>query len=679
MKDVIIHADVVMGLEVLENDSITVAITSPPYWRQRDYGFEGQIGREKNPNEYIGRLVHIFHVLRKKLQKNGIFFLNVGDKYLSRYGKSQLLQIPYRLARKMIDDGWHLKDIIMWHKTNHVPSSARDRFTITYEPVLVFSKNAHADLYKEHLGNVLKLPLQQTPWKHTAVFPESLVEHLLKRVNLMDDAIVLDPFAGTGTVATVVRKLRTSLFPKRWYAIMIEKGDHFVEIMKKRTKIKNIKKVIGDVHVPQEWKGTSEEKLPDDVKPKEITSDRHGEVYIADVSEEFLSILKGMTTDAFKTFHREDALYFFGVKNWTIDCLVHAHSLFQEGYVLRNMLIISNIKSWYPVFMFVKHSTRVAYKFYLDRVRTRPKTVENRDWWKENFMGVKVRDISRKKSIEGSIIKIVKRYEDGFPKIVVVSWKDFNESSVEMVLHPRNDELIMEGIFFRCPACKSVLKEPYDPVGENRCLSCRTALWTCIETIPFIEEPSEINEMIKLLENVDSLEQQFDHVNESGKKSKNTKSKFAAMDRLNWGASPGARKVMLGEYFTKMRLYRIDQPTIAQYLTLLRKHANLSIQNIIDQLPDSYKHTVGHWFRKDFGGSIPIPEDVLLLKNILKMQDGFFSLLERTALKFQTVKASIKGKNPGDFIEGMTDEELVQYLKKLYLPPREYLELIREN
>lgn len=667
MRDIILHGDVYACLDQLEDDSIAVAITSPPYWRQRDYGFEGQIGQENTPEEYIGRLVAIFSKLRQKMRRDGVFFLNVGDKYLHRYGKSHLLQIPYRLAYHMIKDGWVLEDVIIWYKPNHMPSSVKDRFTNTYEPVLVFARTKN-NIYREGFSKVVKIPLQPTPWKHTAVFPERLVEELLNRVELSDGDLILDPFAGTGTVAVVVRRLRSSLFPVRAYSIMIEKGDMFIDIIKKRTGIKDVIRVSD---IPYEFKPVKEEKLPKDIEPKEILADRHGEVFIAESSHEFLSALKGITTRKFKRFHREDALYFFGVKNWTISDLYYAHSIFYEGYVLRNMLVVSNGMSWYPVFMFARDTKRVAYKFYLDRVRVRPKTRESRDWWSEDFVGMRVKDISGKEVRNGKIAKIIERYGDGFPKIAVVQWDGY--ASIEFVLHPDKDELIVEGLTFRCPRCGGKLEEPYDPVGENMCPYCGVRLWTSIKTIPIVEEPEEVVEVINRLRSVNYNVGEMLQIKEFEERKREIKSKFIGLDRINWGASPGARKTVLGEYFTKMRLYRVDQPTIAQYLTLLRKHRGLSIQDIINRLPKSYRHTVGHWFRKDFGGSIPIPEDIPLLKKILGVRDNLLSVLERTALKFQTVKASIKGKNPGDFIEGLSEEDLVLYLRKLYIPPQEYI------
>lgn len=673
-RDTILYGDVYACLDQLEDNSIAVAITSPPYWKQRDYGFKNQIGQEKTPEGYIGRLVTIFNKLREKMRDDGVFFLNVGDKYLSRYGKSHLLQIPYRLAYHMVKDGWYLEDIIIWYKPNHMPSSVKDRFANTYEPVLVFVKDKN-NIYKKGLDNVVKIPLQQTPWKHTAVFPEKLVEEMLNRTNLSDGDVVLDPFAGTGTVAVVVKRMRSGLFPKKIYSVMIEKGDVFVDIIKKRAGIKDVKRVND---IPYTWEPVKEEKLPNRIKPKEILTDRHGEVFIADTSEEFLSALRGIATENFKRFHREDALYFFGVRNWTLKDLYYAHSIFYEGYVLRNMIVVSKENSWYPVFMFAKDTTKVAYKFYLDRIRVKPKTKEVRDWLKESFVGMKVRDISGKKTRKGRIVKILKRYEDGFPKIVIVRWD--GTTSIEFALHPDKDEFIMEGLEFLCPACGFELEEPYDPVGENICPKCGLSLWENLDSVPKIKEPDEVIEVVRTIEEMNHHMGEKIEIEKFEEKRKKAKSKFFELERINWGASPGARKTVLGEYFTKMRLYRVDQPAVAQYLTLLRKKRNLTIKEIVNRMPPGYTHTVGHWFRKDFGGSTPIPEDIPLLMKALEIEeDSFLRALERTALKFQTVKASIKGRNPGDFIEGLEGEKLRAYLMKLYVPPLVYVKMLRKG
>ena len=671
--DIILHGDVYACLDYLDDNSIAVAITSPPYWKQRDYKFKGQIGQEKTPEEYIGRLVRVYSKLRQKLRSDGIFFLNVGDKYLNQYGKSHLLQIPYRLAYHMVKDGWYLEDVIIWYKPNHMPSPVKDRFTNTYEPVLVLAKSKN-NIYQNKYPKVVEIPLQQTPWKHTAVYPESLVREMLERVELKDGDLILDPFAGTGTTAVVVNKIRNSLYAKKIYSVMIEKGDEFVDIIKERAKIKNIIKVED---VSYEWHPIEEVDLPEYVESLPILKDKHGEVYIAQDQKEFLSALKGITLEKFKKFHREDALYFFGVKDWDLDSLYYVHTIDKYGYVLRNMLVVCNENGWHPIFMFARDSTRVAYKFYLDRVRIKPKTKEKREWHEEEFIGMKVKDISGKESIDGYVVKVLEKYDDGFPKVVVVQWD--GKASIELVIHPKKDEFLMEGVRFFCPTCYSELKEVYDPIGDNLCSSCGQKLWESLDTIPIIQEPKEILEAVSELENNEYSMGQILDIKDFKRKKVSSSSKFSSLERINWGASPGARKLMLGEYFTKMRLYRIDQPIVAQYLTLLRKSQNMSIQDVINRLPEEYYHTVGHWFRKDFGGSIPIPKDIELIKTIFNIRDGLLKILERTALKFQTVKASIKGRNPGDYIKKKNHEELIKFLRALYIPSNEYLTTVAKT
>jgi DNA modification methylase len=666
-NDVILHGDTYACLEYLDNDSIAVAITSPPYWKQRDYKFNGQIGQEKTPEEYIGRLVKVYNKLRQKLRNDGIFFLNIGDKYLNKYGKSHLLQIPYRLAYNMVKDGWHLEDIIIWYKPNHMPSSVKDRFTNTYEPVLVFSK-CRNNIYQKKFPKVVEIPLQQTPWKHTAVYPENLVRAMLERVNLMDGDMILDPFAGTGTTAAVVNNMRNSLYAKKIHSIMIEKGDKFIDIIKKRT---NINEVVKIDDVEYTWDPIKEYDILKKINPNPIVNNKNGEVYIAQNQKEFLSALKGTITEEFKAFHRNDAIYFFGVKKWDLDSIYSVHALYNYGYVLRNMLVVYNKGDWYPIFMFAQNNTRIPYRFYLDRVRIKPKTKEKRNWKNEEFIGMKVKDISGKEIVEGCLVKILHKYEDGFPKIVLVQWD--GQASIEFVIHPKKDEFLMEGVRFFCPKCHFELTEPYDPIGSNFCPSCGQKLWTGIDNIPIMQEPQEIMEVVKELKDNEYHVGQILSIKDLKKKRIASSSKFSSLERINWGASPGARKLMLGEYFTKMRIYRIDQPIVAEYLTLLRKSKNMSIQDIIDKLPQGYYHTVGHWFRKDFGGSIPIPKDIELIKTIFNVDGGLLEILGRTALKFQTVKASIKGKNPGDYIKDKDDENLINFLKTLYIRPNEYI------
>jgi DNA modification methylase len=130
-------------------------MTSPPYWALRDYGIAGQLGLEPHPREYVEKLVAIFHDLRRVLKPSGSLFLNLGDTYWSRNRNpnpmltpdrhwlqpKQLLLIPARVAIAMQEDGWIVRNSIIWCKPNGMPSSVKDRLANRYEYVFHFVKS----------------------------------------------------------------------------------------------------------------------------------------------------------------------------------------------------------------------------------------------------------------------------------------------------------------------------------------------------------------------------------------------------------------------------------------------------------------------------------------------------------------------------------------------------------
>lgn len=77
----LICADVVDGLRTLEDNSVDMCVTSPPYYCLRDYGVKGQIGLENTPDEYIEKLVSVFREVRRVLKNDGTLWVNIGDTY----------------------------------------------------------------------------------------------------------------------------------------------------------------------------------------------------------------------------------------------------------------------------------------------------------------------------------------------------------------------------------------------------------------------------------------------------------------------------------------------------------------------------------------------------------------------------------------------------------------------
>lgn len=163
-------ADCLEWLRKLPDNSVNCCVTSPPYWGLRDYGHAGQIGLEKTPQEYVGKIVDIFRELRRVLTKDGTLWLNLGDSYngsggvgattgkqLTNRGShskpnnragsdfakpKDLIGIPWMVAFALRADGWYLRQDIIWAKPNPMPESVTDRCTKAHEYIFLLTKSA---------------------------------------------------------------------------------------------------------------------------------------------------------------------------------------------------------------------------------------------------------------------------------------------------------------------------------------------------------------------------------------------------------------------------------------------------------------------------------------------------------------------------------------------------------
>jgi len=134
--DQITCADSMALLPELPADSIDLVVTSPPYFRQRDYG--GGIGNEDTPDAYIAALMPAFAECVRVIKPSGSIIWNLGDKY----DESNLLLMPYRFALAVA--GQHpvrLVNTIMWAKTNPTPRQFKRRLVSSTEPFFHFVKS----------------------------------------------------------------------------------------------------------------------------------------------------------------------------------------------------------------------------------------------------------------------------------------------------------------------------------------------------------------------------------------------------------------------------------------------------------------------------------------------------------------------------------------------------------
>ena len=239
----VLHADVLAGLHELESASVNCIVTSPPYYWQRDYEVEGQIGHEPTINGYIDALVDTFTAAKRVMADDGLLFLNLGDTYYSAKGRAHgedkkhagrqisrnvlravdgpglglprksLIGIPWRAALALQKVGWTLRSAIIWHRPGSIPeANSLDRPWRSYEHIFMFAKQPKYWFNRGELGleeDVWQLNSRpENPGSHFAPYPVELVDRCLA-IGCKPDGTVLDPFVGSGT--TMIAALRRGL------------------------------------------------------------------------------------------------------------------------------------------------------------------------------------------------------------------------------------------------------------------------------------------------------------------------------------------------------------------------------------------------------------------------------------------------------------------------------------
>ena len=262
---IVINGDTREIIKNIPDNLFQCVITSPPYWGVRDYGVENQIGAEKSLDEYINTLVKIFSEIRRILKPDGTFWLNIGNTYTSGgrkwrqedtknkgramsyrpptppgLKKKDLIGVAWMLALACQQDGWYLRNDIIWQKPNCQPESVKDRFTVAHEYLFLFSKSEkyyfNQEAIKEPFTNGSGLKNKRTVWSintepfsdaHFAVFPKALIKPCILAGSREGD-LVFDPFYGAGTVGLVANE-----FNRR--CVGVELNKKYLEIAQKRT------------------------------------------------------------------------------------------------------------------------------------------------------------------------------------------------------------------------------------------------------------------------------------------------------------------------------------------------------------------------------------------------------------------------------------------------------------
>lgn len=236
-----------------------------------------QIGLEESPEEYIQSLVKVFHEVKRVLKPTGTCWINIGDSYwgsgsrgfdftnvftekskiqmdskgtvnlsalpqlkgnVGCYKNKDLIGIPWMLAFALREDGWYLRQDIVWAKTNCMPESVRDRCTKSHEYIFLLTKSPQyyydADSIKNDEGANKRDVWTVTAsggytdehGAHYATYNPKLIEPCVL-AGCPNGGIVLDPFSGTGTTGVVAVKTG------RWY-VGIDLSKDYIEMATKR-------------------------------------------------------------------------------------------------------------------------------------------------------------------------------------------------------------------------------------------------------------------------------------------------------------------------------------------------------------------------------------------------------------------------------------------------------------
>lgn len=228
----LLYGDCRTILPTLDAGSVQTIVTSPPYWRLRRYIDDpAEIGQEDTLAAYVAALVAVFVACRRVLRDDGTLWLNLGDCYADdrKWGGStsgkhasglhgkdgpgrrkvttglppkSLMGLPWRVAFALQEQGWVLRNEIIWHRPNAMPEGhAPDRADRAHETVFLFSKTSRYWFDKTGVGNsktVWSIPVGALRTGHMAPMPEKLAERCILAGSRTGD-LVLDPFAGSGT------------------------------------------------------------------------------------------------------------------------------------------------------------------------------------------------------------------------------------------------------------------------------------------------------------------------------------------------------------------------------------------------------------------------------------------------------------------------------------------------
>jgi DNA modification methylase len=227
-------------LATLPDESVHCVVTSPPYFRQRDYGMAEQIGQEATPADLADALCEVASGLHRVLRSDGSFWLQMGDTYAAGgnggggslvakrrqwtgahdrkgwrrqapgFKQKDITLTPFVVADQLRAEGWYLRGTIIWDKVVATEPPRMDRPSTAHEYLFLLTKNEQYRVRDPgetwFKSTVWSIRPQPTHIGHPAVMPAELARRCIICSTTKGDT-VLDPFGGAGTTGLVADRL----------------------------------------------------------------------------------------------------------------------------------------------------------------------------------------------------------------------------------------------------------------------------------------------------------------------------------------------------------------------------------------------------------------------------------------------------------------------------------------
>jgi len=241
-------------MKEVEDESVHLIVTSPPYWQLKDYGKEGQIGFNDSYEDYINNLNLVWKESYRVLHKGCRLCVNIGDQFARSvyYGRYKVIPIRTEIIKFCESIGFDYMGAIIWQKVTtcnttggatvmgSYPYPRNGIIKLDYEFILIFKKPGNPPRVSKEIKELSKLTDEEWKqyftghWnfpgekqdKHLAMFPEELPRRLIKMFSFVGET-VLDPFLGSGTTSLAAKNLHRN-------SIGYEINENFVPIIKEK-------------------------------------------------------------------------------------------------------------------------------------------------------------------------------------------------------------------------------------------------------------------------------------------------------------------------------------------------------------------------------------------------------------------------------------------------------------